>query len=202
VFFLIKLLLVPIWLPFKLFWEIAEHSGHRRRRPQSYRQYRRSRQRREGYAVRYAAEKRGAASGSGRWSVTVPARPPRSARPPRPARPSRLARPPMGWPKWAMLAAAAAAVLATVLAAIASRNPDSAPGLLAGFLWMAVIGTMAVSLPVGLWRRYGPRRDRAQPLPPEAQPLPPMLQDVPRNMRITPGFEQAHGLPPWDQQDR
>jgi hypothetical protein len=35
VFFLIKLLLLPIWLPFKILGEIIEHSGrkhHRRRR--------------------------------------------------------------------------------------------------------------------------------------------------------------------------
>jgi hypothetical protein len=30
VFFLIKLVLLPIWLPFKLIAEVAEHSGHRR----------------------------------------------------------------------------------------------------------------------------------------------------------------------------
>ena len=29
-FFLIKLVLLPIWLPFKIIFEIAEHSGHRR----------------------------------------------------------------------------------------------------------------------------------------------------------------------------
>ncbi len=30
-FFLIKLLLLPIWLPFKILGEIIEHSGHHRR---------------------------------------------------------------------------------------------------------------------------------------------------------------------------
>jgi hypothetical protein len=31
-FFLIKLLLLPVWLPLKLLWEIVEHSGHRSHR--------------------------------------------------------------------------------------------------------------------------------------------------------------------------
>jgi ABC-type phosphate transport system permease subunit len=55
-FFLIKLCLLPLWLPFKLMWELMEHSGHRRHHR---------------YRARYRYRNRRRARASGIGCVTV-----------------------------------------------------------------------------------------------------------------------------------
>ncbi len=76
-FFLIKLLLLPVWLPFKILIELAEHSGRRSR-------YRRRRGRAQAARRVRTTRARSASSPSVRRPSTVWTRPATSSRPPRP----------------------------------------------------------------------------------------------------------------------
>lgn len=96
---MIKVLLLPIWLPFKILWEIAEHSSHHR--------HHRRRPRR----------------GPVQRTITYTPAQPRSPRPPRPARPSRWQSLPRG--RKALIISSVSVVLLVIVLPVALGGSNS-----------------------------------------------------------------------------
>lgn len=74
----------------------------------------------------------------------------------------RAARPPLGWHGWGNISAAAAMVAGIVLAGVAGSNSKSPLAVIGALLVVVAVGTAAVCVPVGLWRKFQARRRARQ----------------------------------------